>query len=257
MNTLDRYNNLIFAYQYEYSEGNNSNHGDIEYYIEKLSSLGTRVLELACGTGRITIPLKKAGIDVVGLDHAEAMIKIAKDKALKEDITLQWKVGDATTFNDSIKYGAIFIPYNAISFIENDKLELFAINIKKNLTTRGRFLFDLSRSTYEMYDQNKKRYVDWSKEIFIEELKIHLRRKMEMTLFSEKKIVESIYYWEIRDSTGKLSNKATKMHFSTLDTEKYIEVLEKQGFRLVDIKDCKFEKHGLKRIHSFVEMAIT
>lgn len=41
---------------------------DIPFYLDRAKRLGGKALELACGTGRITIPLAEAGINIWGLD---------------------------------------------------------------------------------------------------------------------------------------------------------------------------------------------
>ena len=250
MNTLDRYNNIIFAYQYEYSEGNNSNHGDIEYYISKLSGINSPLLELACGTGRITIPLKKCGVNITGLDHAQAMIEIAREKALKENVGIDFIVDDAVSFKLNDKFGAIFMPYNSISFIDNARVNAFSRNIKKHLLPGGKFLFDISRAS--MDSVNNKRSVNWSDEIFIKELGVSLRRKMEMTSLPDENITESIYYWEILHQDGRKELKETKMHFSTYPVEIYIDIFRENGFIL---NEQKTENNGQKD-HYFVELIL-
>ncbi len=52
----------------------------IPYYETLSKTANGPVLELCCGTGRITIPLKKAGIDITGLDFSTSMLESAKKK---------------------------------------------------------------------------------------------------------------------------------------------------------------------------------
>jgi SAM-dependent methyltransferase len=40
----------------------------------------TSVLELGCGTGRVTVPLAKAGFDLVGVDNSAAMLALARSR---------------------------------------------------------------------------------------------------------------------------------------------------------------------------------
>ncbi|MCH8868721.1 MAG: methyltransferase domain-containing protein [Chloroflexi bacterium] len=53
--------------------------GDTRFYVEEARKSTGRVLELACGTGRITIPLAQAGINVVGIDLSPSMLAIARE----------------------------------------------------------------------------------------------------------------------------------------------------------------------------------
>lgn len=50
-------------------------------FIQNLLSKKGKILDIACGTGRHTIELKKAGYNVIGIDISEEMIQIAKNKA--------------------------------------------------------------------------------------------------------------------------------------------------------------------------------
>ncbi len=51
------------------------------FYRQEARARGGPVLELACGTGRLTLPLARDGHDVVGLDASEAMLAGARRKA--------------------------------------------------------------------------------------------------------------------------------------------------------------------------------
>ena len=256
-NTLDRYNRAIFAYQYEYSEGEGSCFGDIEYYIKKCSGQGKNVLELGCGTGRITIPLKLNDIDITGLDHAAEMIKIAKDKSVKKSCKINWIVDNAINFELNKKFTTIFIPYNSISFINANDLDVFAINIKRHLCERGSFLFDLSRSNFYEYDKNNTRLVPWCEEIFIKELAVYLKRKIKLILIKELNLVKSIYYWHIRyKNTNEIKEFETQMDFSVLSPEYLIDFFTNHGFKLAEHRKQKYQRAGAERIHSFVELIL-
>lgn len=47
---------------------------DVEHYLALARASGGPVLELGCGTGRLTIPIARQGVAVVGVDRAEAML---------------------------------------------------------------------------------------------------------------------------------------------------------------------------------------
>jgi len=53
---------------------------DLPLYLELARTQGRRVLEVACGTGRVVVPLARAGFDVVGIDASAHMLAVAREK---------------------------------------------------------------------------------------------------------------------------------------------------------------------------------
>ncbi|MCD6329120.1 MAG: class I SAM-dependent methyltransferase, partial [Candidatus Cloacimonetes bacterium] len=53
---------------------------DIPFYISQAQKADGPILELACGTGRITIPIARQDFDITGLDISEGMLKVAREK---------------------------------------------------------------------------------------------------------------------------------------------------------------------------------
>src|SRR5262245_53560418 len=60
-------------------------------------SLGGPLLDLACGTGRMAIPLALQGYQVTGVDIVPEMIAWASQKAAKQAVSIDWVVADART----------------------------------------------------------------------------------------------------------------------------------------------------------------
>lgn len=53
---------------------------DIPFYVEYAREAGSPILELACGTGRLLLPLAEAGHTVHGIDLSENMLAVARSK---------------------------------------------------------------------------------------------------------------------------------------------------------------------------------
>ena len=47
---------------------------DVGFYVEEASEVGGKVLELMCGTGRVSVPLLEAGVDLTCVDASEGML---------------------------------------------------------------------------------------------------------------------------------------------------------------------------------------
>ena len=60
-------------------------HGDLDadlFMIQQLAARsGSPILELACGTGRVLLPLARQGYQVTGVDLSAAMLDVARRKA--------------------------------------------------------------------------------------------------------------------------------------------------------------------------------
>ena len=54
--------------------------GDRAFYASLARETGGPVLELACGTGRVLLPIAREGIPCVGLDHSRAMLDVLRSK---------------------------------------------------------------------------------------------------------------------------------------------------------------------------------
>ena len=57
---------------------------DVPFYLAMAKETGGPVCELACGTGRVLLPLARAGFEVTGIDVSQAMLDKLQAKLDKE-----------------------------------------------------------------------------------------------------------------------------------------------------------------------------
>lgn len=116
---------------------------DIPFYLDLAKSYGDPILELACGTGRVSIPLALNGYQVTGIDISTPMIAHAKNKARDAGVEIDFKVADCRDFELHRKFGLIIMPYNAIAHIhDRSSHEALFASVCKHLKPEGRFSFD-------------------------------------------------------------------------------------------------------------------
>jgi SAM-dependent methyltransferase len=82
-------------------QGREVTEDDIPFYIE-----------LARGTGRVTIPVAQAGADVVGLDRSPAMLAVARRKSQGID-NIRWIEGDMSDFDLGQRFGLVMVPFRS------------------------------------------------------------------------------------------------------------------------------------------------
>ena len=113
------------------------------FFIEQAKKYGAPVLELACGTGEVTIPIAEEGLSVVGLDFSSKMLEQAKMKSQKSSTNIEWVLGDMTNFELKKKFSTIIMPGAAFNWIvSNESVEKCLNCIRKHLKRAGWFIFD-------------------------------------------------------------------------------------------------------------------
>ena len=104
------------------------------------------VLELACGSGQITVGLARAGRTIVGLDLSPPMLDAARRRAEKAGVRdeVQFVESDMRSFDLQRRFSLIFIARNSMLHLHEtaDFLALFAA-VRRHLAPGGVFAFDI------------------------------------------------------------------------------------------------------------------
>lgn len=69
--------------------------GALEFLARLELAPGTRMLDVACGAGQITIPAAQTGADVTGLDLAPNLVEQARKRAESAGLRIRFDEGDA------------------------------------------------------------------------------------------------------------------------------------------------------------------
>ncbi|MBU1008110.1 class I SAM-dependent methyltransferase [Candidatus Dependentiae bacterium] len=65
----------------------------LAFLKKEISSTG-KILDIACGYGRLSIPLKQAGYSVYGIDLSPNLVDAAKENALNSCVDIGFRLGD-------------------------------------------------------------------------------------------------------------------------------------------------------------------
>jgi ubiquinone/menaquinone biosynthesis C-methylase UbiE len=116
---------------------------DIPFYVEEARKAGPPVLELACGTGRILIPIARAGVPIWGMDVSANMLAQAEKKVadlpaeVRNRISLH--LADMRDFSLEERFGLIMIPFRAFLHLLTVEDQLAALHtIRRHLQPGGR-----------------------------------------------------------------------------------------------------------------------
>jgi SAM-dependent methyltransferase len=116
----------------------------LPYYAELAGRASGDILELACGTGQLTVPLASAGLQVTGLDLAEPMLSAARERAAAAQVSVEHLPGDMRHFDLGRRFALIFIARNSLLHLHSteDILATFSM-VRRHLAPEGTFAFDI------------------------------------------------------------------------------------------------------------------
>jgi len=133
---------------------------DIDYYSEIFKDFNGRILELACGTGRLLIPIAKSGVAIDGLDSSEGMLNVLRGKAENlglNGIELHNQVMES--FKLATQYEAIFIASGSFQLLTSAEDALSSLQcIHHCLSDTGFFVLDIFVPCEEIISQKCDSY---------------------------------------------------------------------------------------------------
>ena len=150
-----------YIYDAQIYDGFNTQLDDLEFYKKFFHSHKIKkVLELCCGTGRLTIPLHEAGINIHGIDLCQSMLDEAIKKARDKKYQIKLINEDMRTFTINDTFDAIFIPFNSIHHLYlNEDLFKTLKNIGKHLTKNGYLIIDYFNPSIRYIVENENKSV--------------------------------------------------------------------------------------------------
>lgn len=143
---MNQYSN--FAYVYDRLMEDVDYKGWVEYIealFQHLKLRPKRILELACGTGNITIPLSKKGYDILGADISPDMLMVASHKAAEAGEKIVFIERDMRELELRGGYDCVLCLCDGINYITEDE-GLYKVfrSAYQSLGQDGAFIFDVS-----------------------------------------------------------------------------------------------------------------
>lgn len=178
---------ILFG-DYETDEG-------LAFYEELIGQFGEPVLELACGSGRITIPLVRKGIDIAGIDCSKDMVKLAKTKA--RSFSERFMVADMRQFDLGKEFSFIFVPAQAFQhLLTRTDVEMCLDRVRRHLASHGAFLVQVFNPSPAILSQSSDEAVSMSKPYYEDKEsgeRYYASIKMKYDFGSQ--ILSSRYFW--------------------------------------------------------------
>jgi ubiquinone/menaquinone biosynthesis C-methylase UbiE len=217
-----------YAAFYDWENARTLGRRDVAFWRRTLRAEGARTLELGCGTGRLTMPMARAGIRMVGIDRSPQMLERAAERARRLPRVQRPGLvrGDIRTlpFDDGA-FGAVMAPYGLLqSLLREADLAALLGEVQRVLRAGGLLGIDLvpdlpAWSEYRERTSLRGRGPRGGELTLVESVRQDRRRKL--TIFDER-FIERI---------GRTKAEHTfSLTFRTLSVPEVVERLGAAGF---------------------------
>ena len=132
---------------------------DVAFYVALAHELQGPILEVGCGTGRITLPLIDAGREIYGVDASPSMLRLLRQKLTnRPELLSRIHEGDMRNFVLGKKFLQMFVPFRAFLHLDTIDDQLAALrNFYKHLLSEGRLIIDIFAPSYRLMNHDQMR----------------------------------------------------------------------------------------------------
>ncbi len=122
---------------------------DVDVYLNFAELSGSPLLELACGSGRLLLPLAEAGFEVTGVDNSTNMLNLAEQRLQQAGLAARCTLvqQDMCSLHLDQMFRMAFIALGSFGHMITRKEQQQALRaIRNHLATGGRFILDISNA---------------------------------------------------------------------------------------------------------------
>lgn len=193
--------------------------------------IGKKGLDLACGSGEMTIRLKRDGYDIVGADYSAEMLNEAVIKARKNRMIIPYVLCDLNNLKIENKYDFAVSVCDGFNYVGSEShMEDAFKTVRSALNGGGVFIFDIS-------SENKLRNIV-ADNLFYED-NDDLTYYWQNTLNGDHVDMELTFFEKAGDLYRRFDEFQTQYIYSA---DKIYELLDKAGFSSVKFYNEKFKE---------------
>ena len=207
---------------------------DISFFLKETEAYNAEILELMCGTGRVSIPLLKSGKHMTCIDYSKGMLDKFAQKIRDKNYPVDLIQMDVTNLDLNRKFGLIILPFHSISEILSTELQIKALqSISLHLDKSGVFILTLQNP------KTRLRMADGIQRV-MGRFTIDNDRQMIISYVNQynesDKIVSGYQFYEIFDSANTLIEKRfLEINFKPITDSELRDMIKTTGLEVVEM----------------------
>ncbi|SFA95337.1 MULTISPECIES: class I SAM-dependent methyltransferase [unclassified Bacillus (in: firmicutes)] len=186
------------------------------------------LLDLACGTGELSVRFARKGFEVTGVDLSSDMLTVANDKAEREGLSIRFFQQNMAELEGIGKYGVVGIFCDSLNYLQTEEEVLQTFHkVHEHIKDDGLFVFDV----HSIYKIN---------EVFADETYTLSDEKLSYIWNCFKgefpnSVEHELSFFVLEEETGKY-DRVDELHFQrTYSLEQYTAWLTDAGFELLEV----------------------
>ena len=220
-----------YAPFYDWENARTLGRRDVPFWRTVALNTGGRLLELGCGTGRISIPLARAGVPIVGIDRSAPMLARARQRVTRAKLGRRVRLvrGDIRFLPFRFRFDMVLAPYGMLqSLLRERDLQATLAAVHRVLKKGGTFGVELVADLPSWQEYEKRISLrGWRRRpggahVTLTET-VRQDRKKGLTIFDQQ-------FTERRGR--KTQSRTFSLAFRTLSVPQVVRRLEKAGFEV-------------------------
>lgn len=206
---------------------------DIPFFLQEATKISGDVLELMAGTGRISIPLARAGVRLTCVDNAPEMLAILRQKLTKADLSAQVYEMDVRELALHRQFDLILIPFHSFSeLISTTDQQKVLARIYEHLSEQRRFICTLHNPSQRLRSVDGQLHL-----VGTYPDKEHQTTLLFWSLSSYEPTTHVVHisqFYEQYDNRGVLQEKRLlQINFVLLQREEFETLAKSAGFKVL------------------------
>ncbi len=209
---------------------------DVSLYHNYAEMCSGPLLELACGSGRLLVPLASEGYELTGVDSSRSMLDLAQHALEEAGVAEQCTLVQESMSNMHLgrKFSLAYLALGSFAHVYNRKEQRQTLaTVHDHLTLGSRFILDISNADVRYIEQLSGQVLHqgtWKCEDGS-----FLSHFVSPASSQSKHLLELTHFYDQHKQGDAVHRTVTTTHLYLFDKNEVELLLEEAGFEIIDV----------------------